>query len=104
MSLNAGGGATKKKPSSRRILESLVNTVQFRTGINVHVFRVLKDSVQKMSDKDRMCCLMFDEMSVSIRIAIRRLTVLKALRTFEATASNITNHAPVFMVHALRKC
>ena len=49
---------------SRRTLQSLLNTVQYRTGINVHVFRVLKDSVQTMSDKDRVCCLMFDEMSI----------------------------------------
>ena len=69
--------------TSRRTLQSLVNTVQFGTGI---VFSVLKDNVQTMSDKDRMCCLMFDEMSERVCISIRRLTVLKALRTLEDTA------------------
>ena len=49
---------------SRRTLQSLLNTIQCGTGIYAHVFRVLKDSVQKMSDKDRMCCFMFDEMSI----------------------------------------
>ena len=39
---------------SRRTLQSLLNTVQFRTGINAHVFRVLKDNVQAVSDKDHM--------------------------------------------------
>ena len=34
---------------SRRTLQSLLNTVQYRTGINAHVFNVLKDSVQTMS-------------------------------------------------------
>ena len=36
-----------------------------------------------MSDKVRVFCLMFDEMS------IRRLTVLKALRTLEAMAGQV---------------
>ena len=49
---------------SRRNLQSLLNTVQFRTDINAHVFSVLNDNVQTMSDKDRVCCLMFDEISV----------------------------------------
>jgi len=40
-------------PSSRT-LQSLHNTVQFRTGINAHVFSVLKDNLQAVSDKDRM--------------------------------------------------
>jgi len=39
-----------------------------------------------MSDKHCVCCLMFDEISDSICISIRRLTVLKALRTLEDTA------------------
>jgi len=49
---------------SRRTLQSLLNTVQFGTGINAQVFSVLKDNLQTMSDKDHMCCLMFDEMSI----------------------------------------
>ena len=76
MSLRAGGGATRKKVwagsilkhslrscafvqplftlPSRRTLQSPLNTVQFRTGINAHVFIVLKDNIQTVSDKDRM--------------------------------------------------
>jgi len=33
---------------SRRTLQSLLNTVQFRTSINAHVFSILKDNVQTM--------------------------------------------------------
>jgi len=71
---------------SRRTLQSLLITVQFRTGINAHVFSVLKDNLQTMSDKDHMCCLVFDEMSDSICISVKKLTVLKALRTLEDMA------------------
>jgi len=58
---------------SRRNLRSLLNTVQFRKGINAHVLTVLKDNVQIMSEKDRVCCLMYDKMSNSLCISIRRL-------------------------------
>ena len=45
-------------------LQSLLNTVHFRTSINTHVFEALHHSLQKMSEKDQFCCLLFDEMSI----------------------------------------
>jgi len=71
---------------SRRALHSLLNTIQFKTGTNAHMFSILKDNVLTMSDKFRMSCLIFDEMS------IRRLTVLVALRTLEAMAGQSELH------------
>ena len=68
---------------SRRTLQSLLNTVQFRTGINAHVFSVLKDHVQTMSDV--VSCLTKCQ-SESICILIRRLAVLMAMRTLEDMA------------------
>jgi hypothetical protein len=50
--------------SSRRTLQSVLYTVHFTAGINAHVFGVIQHSVQIMSDKDRYCALMFDEMSI----------------------------------------
>ena len=41
-----------------------IYTVQFRTGINAHLFSILKDNVQTMSDEDHVCCLMFDKMPI----------------------------------------
>jgi hypothetical protein len=49
---------------SRRTLQSILSNFHFTTGINAHVFGTLKHSLQKMSGKDRFCCLMFDEMSI----------------------------------------
>src|SRR5215469_2536436 len=48
---------------SGHTLQSLLNTVPFRTGINTHIFYALRHSVQKISEKDRYCCLLFDEIS-----------------------------------------
>ena len=91
---------------SRGTLRSLLNTVQFRMGINTHVFSVLKDNVQTMSDKDCMCCLMFDEMS--IREHLHFIQKIDCIEGFDDLArhgrtSNTANHALVFMLHGLRK-
>jgi len=54
--------------------------------MNAHVFSILKDNLQTMSDKVRMSCLIFDKMSV------RRLTVFEALKTFETMAGQAILH------------
>ena len=90
--------------TSRRTLQSLLNTVQFGTGINAHVFSVLNSNVQTMSDKDRMCCLMFDEMSVREHLHFNQK--IDCIEGFEdpgrhGRTSSIANHALVFMLHGL---
>jgi len=66
-------------------------------GTNAHVFCILKDNTQTMSDKFCISCLMFDEMS------IRRLTVFVALRTLEGMAGQTILHivpwSSFFMVY-----
>ena len=91
---------------SRRTLQSLLNTVQYRTGINAHVFSVHKDSLQKMSDKDCMCCLMFDEMSIREHLHFNQK--IECIEGFEdlgrhGRTSNIANRALVFMLCGLCK-
>ena len=93
-------------PLPSRSLRSLLNTVQFRTGINAHVFSVLKDHIQTVSDKDRMCCLMFDETSIRQNLHFNQKT--GCIDGYEdlgrhGRTSNIANHALVFMLRGLRK-
>jgi len=57
---------------SGRTLQSLLNTVHFRTGINTHVFDALHHSLQKMSEKDRYCCHLFDEMFIRENVWINQ--------------------------------
>ena len=40
-------------------------TLRFRTAINAHLFDTPICPVQTMSDGDRVCCLMFGEMSIT---------------------------------------
>ena len=91
---------------SGRTLQSLLNTVQFRTGINTQVFDALRHSMQKMSEKDRYCCLLFDEMS--IRENVRFNQKFNCIEGFEDLGSqgrtcNMANHALLFMVRGLHR-
>jgi len=70
------------------------------------VFSVLKDNVQTMSDKDRMCCLKFDEMSIRQHLHINHK--IDCIEGFEdlgrhGRTSNTANLALVFMFHGLCK-
>jgi hypothetical protein len=91
---------------SGRTLQSLLSAVHFKTGINTHVFDALRHSVQKMSEKDRYCCLLFDEMS--IRENVRFNQKFNCIEGFEDLGSqgrtcNIANHALLFMVRGLHR-
>jgi hypothetical protein len=66
---------------SRRTLQSILGTVHFAAGINARVFGALQHSLQKMSDRDRYCCLLFDEMS--IRENVRFNQTLDCIEGFE---------------------
>jgi hypothetical protein len=75
---------------SRRSLQSILNTVTFRTDINAHIFRALQHSLQKVSRREHYCCLMFDEMSERTYISVRSLTALSVLRIVEVKAGHAT--------------
>ena len=47
---------------SKQILQTFLNTVRYRTGVNASMFGTLKCTSPTMSD-DSVCHLMFDEMS-----------------------------------------
>jgi hypothetical protein len=87
-------------------LQSLLNTVPFRTGINTHVFDAIRHSLQKMSEEDRYCRLLFDEMSIRENVWFNQK--FDCTEGFEDLGSqgrtcNIANHALLFMVHGLHR-
>jgi hypothetical protein len=91
---------------SGRTLQSLLNTVRFRTGINPHVFDALRLSVNNMSEIDRYCCLLFDEMS--IRENVRFNQKFDCIEGFEDHGSErrnnlVANHALVFMARGVHR-
>ena len=90
---------------SRRTLQSVLSIVHFAAGINAHVFSALQHSLQKMSDRDRYSCLLFDEMS--IRENVRFNQKLDCIEGYEdcgiERTCNFANHALVFMVRVLHR-
>jgi hypothetical protein len=89
---------------SKQTLQSVLNTVCFQTGINTHVFNTLRETVQTMPDKDHVCCLMFDEMSIRENLYFNQK--LGCIEGFEdlgsqGRTSNIANRALVFMLRGL---
>jgi len=92
--------------TSRQSLQSFLNTVHFRTGINAHVFNTLKHTLQTKADGDKVCCLMFDEMSIRQNFHFNQK--FGCIDGFEdpgsqGRTSSIANHVLVSMLHGLRK-
>jgi hypothetical protein len=100
---------------SRQFLQSLLNTIPFRTGINSHVFckvwRVhstlsTRTASTEKSGRDQYCCLMFNEMSVVQNLHFNQK--FNCIEGFEDCGSlhrmcNVANHALVFMICGLHR-
>jgi hypothetical protein len=90
---------------SRRTLQSVLSTVHFAAGISAHVFSAPQHSLQKMSDRDWYCCLLFDEMSIGENVHFnQKLDCIEGFEDYgtERTRS-IANHALLFMVCGLHQ-
>jgi hypothetical protein len=89
---------------SRCTLQSILNTVHFAAGINAHVFGALQHSLQKMSDRDRYCCL-FDEMSIIENVHFsQKVDCTEGFEDYGTKRTRrIANHALVFMVHGVHQ-
>jgi hypothetical protein len=86
-------------------LQSLLNTIPFRTGINIHVFDALRHSLQKMSEKDRYSCLLFDEMLIRENVWFnQKFYCIGGFEDFRSQGRTyIANHALLFMVRGLHR-
>ena len=90
---------------SRCTLQSILSTVHFAAGINARVFGALQHSVQKMSDRDRYCCLLFDEMSIRENVHFsQKLDCIEGFEDYGTERTRwIANHALLFMVRGLHR-
>ena len=87
-------------------LHSLLNTLPFRTSINTHVFDELRHSLQKMSEKDQYCCLLFDEMSIRENVWFnQKFDCIEGFDDLgnQGRTCDIVNHALLFMVYGLHQ-
>ncbi|RVE48224.1 hypothetical protein evm_007081 [Chilo suppressalis] len=90
---------------SQKVLKSLLSQVKLSPGINDQIFKELKVSVEKMLHQDRLCTLIFDEMSIAPHIHYNVYT--DDLVGFENYGNQKTekfaNHVLVFMVKGIKK-
>ena len=74
------------------------------TDINNHVFDALRRCVQKISEKDRYCCLLFDEISIRENVWFnQKFVCIEGYKDLgsQGRTCNIANHALIFMVRGL---
>ena len=70
------------------------------------MFIILRDTLQTMPDKDCVCCLMFDRMSIREDLHLnQKIFCIEGFEDLgsQGRTSSIANQALVFMLHGLHK-
>lgn len=92
------------KLPSARCLKNLLSDVKIAPGINPVIFEKIKETVGGINEDDRLCTLIFDEMSVSPHIQYNSSTdEFKGFSDSDTKEFKIANHALVFMVKGIKK-
>ena len=89
---------------SKSTLTKLLKSTNIDTGFHESVFEALRNKVQSMSEDDRQCVLIFDEMSIKSGLSYERshdqIEGLEDLGSIGKT-KNMANSAIVFMIRGL---
>lgn len=91
---------------SRKVLKSLLAQIKLSPGINEIIFKELESTVRKMLPQDRLCTLIFDEMSISPHLHYNGHTDdLVGFENYgdDEKTANFANHVLVFMVKGIKK-
>lgn len=91
---------------SRKTLSNLLAKLKFRPGINFHIIKHLGERVQKIPSEDRICNLIFDEMSV--QAAVQYVPHADLVCGFQDMGGGdrkpvFADHALVFIARGIRK-
>lgn len=90
---------------SRKTLMKVLSQVPFEIGLNSHILNALKVSVSKMDPENRICSLIFDEMSLEPSLGYNKKT--DSINGFEdcgdGKKQKFADHAMIFMARGLRK-
>ncbi|RVE48289.1 hypothetical protein evm_007040 [Chilo suppressalis] len=86
---------------STKTLRSLLAQIKIKSGLVNIIFEKIKDTVQKMNLEDKLCILMFDEMSLSPQVHYDRVNdKLKGFTDFDN--NQIADHVLVFMIKGVK--
>lgn len=88
---------------SQQILIKFLNQANIKPGINNNVFAQLKERANKMKPADKLCVLMFDEMSLKPNVTYneRKDLVIGFVNNGRETKQEFADHAQVFMIRGL---
>ncbi|XP_072403398.1 uncharacterized protein [Diabrotica undecimpunctata] len=90
---------------SKNTLNHMLNRIPIDAGINETIFRNLKQNVAKLSKRDKVCILMFDEMALQPHLDLNAKN-----REFDGFVdcgdernNKFADHAQVFMIKGITK-
>ncbi|CAG4938594.1 unnamed protein product [Colias eurytheme] len=87
---------------SARALKNLLSQIKLTPGINKVIFKKIKEGIINRDREDRLCSLMFDEMSITPQINYN--SHRDSLEGFACNKENkIADHVLVFMVKGLKR-
>lgn len=84
-------------------LIKLINEANVKPGINQNIFQQIKGAVAKLKIEDRLCIILFDEVSLKANLTYneRRDHVIGFATDGETIKTDFADHAQVFMVRGL---
>ncbi|CAB3231574.1 unnamed protein product [Arctia plantaginis] len=90
---------------SRQILLQLLHQANIKPGINSNTIEQLKKATEAMKLEDKLCILLFDEMSLKPNVAYneRKDRVCGFVTNGDEVYSEYADHAQVFMIRGLLK-
>lgn len=88
---------------SARSLKKMLAKIKIEAGINSVVFKKIKDSVVSMSEDDKLCVLIFDEMYITPNIQYNASSdKLKGFTTNYENKCKIADHVLTFMIRGIK--
>lgn len=89
----------------RKTLTNLLSKIPVNPGIDTTLMKVLKDNINKLSDKHKLCAVLFDEVSLSPNLTYNHSAGM--ITGFEdngtARTQNFADHSLVFMIRGVVK-
>ncbi|CAB3252444.1 unnamed protein product [Arctia plantaginis] len=84
-------------------LSRMISTASLKAGINENIFKELKTRAEKMNTKQKLCLLLFDEISLMPHFDYNRKrdAIIGFVDNGEVTHNKIADHALVFMIRCI---
>ncbi|XP_045451963.1 uncharacterized protein LOC123660991 [Melitaea cinxia] len=86
-------------------LLKLINQADMKPGLNENIKKQILKATEKMTVKERLCVILFDEMSLKANITYneRKDRVIGFVSNGDKTVAEFADHAQVFMVRGILK-